>query len=162
MSLLEFGWRIGLYTEQQSRDRATLSGLSRAETAIVEDEDEGYDEGNEAAGGYAGHEGVRCSTDIYRNMSQGDWQVSRRVRWISKMSSGEVSTLGWGQQDDQAHWMYDHTVRQFQYLSTHDNLNPHLQIDPFPGYEADYPPVGYQGYMPTGYEYRPGPSQDDS
>ncbi|GJV97835.1 hypothetical protein Tco_1549412 [Tanacetum coccineum] len=32
MSLLEFGWRVGLYTEQQSRDRATLSGLSRAET----------------------------------------------------------------------------------------------------------------------------------
>nr|GFC01150.1 hypothetical protein [Tanacetum cinerariifolium] len=30
------------------------------------------------------------------------------------------------------------------------------------GYEADYPPVGYQGYMPSGYEYLPDPSQDDS
>ncbi|GJU51486.1 hypothetical protein Tco_1221041 [Tanacetum coccineum] len=29
MSLLEFGWRVGLYTEQQSRDRVTFSGLSR-------------------------------------------------------------------------------------------------------------------------------------
>nr|GEW65467.1 hypothetical protein [Tanacetum cinerariifolium] len=29
MSLLEFGWRVGLYTKQQSRNRVTLSGLSR-------------------------------------------------------------------------------------------------------------------------------------
>nr|GEW01071.1 hypothetical protein [Tanacetum cinerariifolium] len=31
MSLLEFRWRIGLYTKQQSRDMATLSRLSREE-----------------------------------------------------------------------------------------------------------------------------------
>ncbi|GJV54335.1 putative ribonuclease H-like domain-containing protein [Tanacetum coccineum] len=186
MSLLELGWRVGLYTEQQSRDRATLSGLSRAKMVkanlmllefwpnigdvgfnvgntkvksirdpkirlahrciattisgrkesthrvtemdlyylyciytnevicnipywlakylksvgdknlicggmfitriswsfgvltevVVEEEDEGDDEGNEAAGGYAGHEGVRGSADIYCNISQGDWQSS--------------------------------------------------------------------------------------
>ncbi|GJW16557.1 hypothetical protein Tco_0023993 [Tanacetum coccineum] len=64
-------------------------------------------------------------------------------------------------QDERAYWMYD-TVRQFQYLSTHDNLDPHLQINPFLGCEADYPPIAYQGYMPLGYEYRPGPSQDNS
>ncbi|GJT71465.1 hypothetical protein Tco_1030751 [Tanacetum coccineum] len=32
MSLLELGWRIGLYSERKSRENATLSGLSRAET----------------------------------------------------------------------------------------------------------------------------------
>ncbi|GJX92593.1 hypothetical protein Tco_0347179 [Tanacetum coccineum] len=32
MSLPEFGWRVGLYTEMESRDVATLSGLRRAET----------------------------------------------------------------------------------------------------------------------------------
>nr|GEU53155.1 retrovirus-related Pol polyprotein from transposon TNT 1-94 [Tanacetum cinerariifolium] len=32
ISLLELGWRVGLYTERKSRDNATLSGLSRAET----------------------------------------------------------------------------------------------------------------------------------
>ncbi|GKC33449.1 hypothetical protein Tco_1040743 [Tanacetum coccineum] len=117
-------------------EQSKVKSHQDATEVMVEEEDEVDDEGNEATGG--------------------------RVRWINKMSSGEGSTLGWGQQDDRAHWMYDHTVRQFQYLSTHDNLNPHFQIDPFPGYEADYPPVGYQGYMPTGYEYRPGPSQDDS
>ncbi|GKB23126.1 hypothetical protein Tco_0862527 [Tanacetum coccineum] len=102
MSLLEFGWRVGLYTEQQSRDRVTLSGLSREKMvkanlmllefwpnigdigfnvgntkvksirdpqAMVEEEDKGDDEGNKAAGGYAGHEGVGGSADIYRNMS---------------------------------------------------------------------------------------------
>nr|GEV79819.1 putative retrotransposon Orf1 [Tanacetum cinerariifolium] len=75
---------------------------------VVEEDDEG----DEVAGGDASHEGVRGSTDIYRNMSQGDWQV-RQARWMDQ-------------------------------------------------YEADYPPVGYQGYMPPGYEYHPGPSQDES
>ncbi|GJT32475.1 hypothetical protein Tco_0922894 [Tanacetum coccineum] len=31
ISLLEFGWRVGLYTKRESRDVATLSGLRRAE-----------------------------------------------------------------------------------------------------------------------------------
>ncbi|GJT15232.1 hypothetical protein Tco_0873938 [Tanacetum coccineum] len=30
--LLEFGWRVGLYSERESRDVATLSGLRNAET----------------------------------------------------------------------------------------------------------------------------------
>ncbi|GKD78926.1 hypothetical protein Tco_1341547 [Tanacetum coccineum] len=32
MSLLEFGWRVGLYNEREPRDVATLSGLRGAET----------------------------------------------------------------------------------------------------------------------------------
>ncbi|GKC69882.1 hypothetical protein Tco_1115765 [Tanacetum coccineum] len=32
MSLLELGWRVGLYSERESKDVATLSGLRRAET----------------------------------------------------------------------------------------------------------------------------------
>ncbi|GKA84141.1 hypothetical protein Tco_0805736 [Tanacetum coccineum] len=51
-------------------------------------------------------------------------------------------------------WMYDHTVRQMQYLSTRDHLEPHLQIDPFPGPETGYPPFGFTGPMPPGYDYR--------
>ncbi|GKD72426.1 hypothetical protein Tco_1330708 [Tanacetum coccineum] len=82
-------------------------------------------------------------------MDQQDEQWGRLNTWM-------------GQQDERSHWMYDHTACQFQYLSTHDNLNPYLQIDPFLGYKADYLPVGYQRYMPPGYEYRLGPSQDDS
>ncbi|GJR91661.1 hypothetical protein Tco_0215672 [Tanacetum coccineum] len=31
MSLLEFGWKVGLYSERESRDVATLSDLRRAE-----------------------------------------------------------------------------------------------------------------------------------
>ncbi|GKE99159.1 hypothetical protein Tco_0022510, partial [Tanacetum coccineum] len=27
-------------------------------------------------------------------------------------------------------------------------------IDPYPGHEADYPPFGYTGLMPHGYDYR--------
>nr|GEU81315.1 hypothetical protein [Tanacetum cinerariifolium] len=54
--------------------------------AVEEDKED--DEVDEAARGGAGHEGDGGSVDMYRNMSQGDWQ-----------------------------------------------------IDPFPGYEADYLPV---------------------
>ncbi|GJW47070.1 hypothetical protein Tco_0078716 [Tanacetum coccineum] len=32
MSLLEFGWRVGLYSERESRDVATLSGVRSTET----------------------------------------------------------------------------------------------------------------------------------
>nr|GEU33751.1 zinc finger, CCHC-type [Tanacetum cinerariifolium] len=35
-----------------------------------------------------------------------------------------------------------------------ENLDPHIQIDPFLGREVDYPPFGYSGYMPHGYDYR--------
>ncbi|GJW15434.1 zinc finger, CCHC-type containing protein [Tanacetum coccineum] len=76
-------------------------------TRGVAGEGEGDDEEGDGEGG---NEGVGGSADIYLHMSQGDWQ-----------------------QDERAHQMYDHTVRQFQHLSTRDNLEPHLQIDPFPG-----------------------------
>ncbi|GKD78482.1 hypothetical protein Tco_1341103, partial [Tanacetum coccineum] len=38
---------------------------------VIEEDDEGY----EAVGGDVGHEGVGGSADMYRNMSQSDWQV---------------------------------------------------------------------------------------
>ncbi|GJR99398.1 hypothetical protein Tco_0315907 [Tanacetum coccineum] len=43
-------------------------------------------------------------------------------------------------------------------MSTRDNLDPHILIDPFPGREADYPPYGYTGHMSPGYEYQFGPA----
>nr|GEW62785.1 MAK10-like protein [Tanacetum cinerariifolium] len=49
----------------------------------VKEEDEGDDGGDEATGGYVGHERVGGSTDIYRNMCQGDWQV-RQARWMDQ------------------------------------------------------------------------------
>ncbi|GJT81441.1 hypothetical protein Tco_1055783 [Tanacetum coccineum] len=119
-------------------------------TRDVVEEGEGEDEEGDGEGG---NEGVGGSADIYRNMSQGDWQV-RQARWMDQQDEHRGRIGAWiGHQDKRAHWMYNHTVRQFQNLSTRDNLNPHLQIDPFTGYEADYPPVGYQGYMTSGYAY---------
>ncbi|GKE10666.1 hypothetical protein Tco_1414217 [Tanacetum coccineum] len=50
----------------------------------------------------------------------------------------------------------------WEHMSIRDNLKPHLQIDPFPGFKADYPPYGYQGHMPPEYTYRPYPPQDGS
>ncbi|GKB42662.1 hypothetical protein Tco_0887604 [Tanacetum coccineum] len=130
------------------RESATLSGLRKGVTVKanhlllgfwstigdggfiigntkVEEEDEEDDEANEAAGGDAGNEGAGGSADMYRNISQ----------------------------EERANWMYSYTVRQLQYMSTSDNLDPHLQIDPFPGREADYPPYGYICHMPPGNEY---------
>ncbi|GJV46070.1 hypothetical protein Tco_1430606 [Tanacetum coccineum] len=60
---------------------------------VVEEEDEGDNEGNKEAGGYAGHEGVGGSADIYRNMSQGDWQV-HQTRWMDQQDEqwGRLNT----------------------------------------------------------------------
>ncbi|GJW28634.1 hypothetical protein Tco_0045509 [Tanacetum coccineum] len=175
ISFLELGWRVGLYFERQSRESVTLSELRKGVTVKanhlllgfwttigdggfnigntkVGEEDEEDDEAIEAAGGNAGNEGVGGSVDMYRNISQGDWQV-RQARWMDQQEEhwGRFNT--WmGQQEERANWMYDHTICQFQYMSTHDNLDPHLRIDPFPGREADYPPYGYTGHMPPGYE----------
>ncbi|GKB08219.1 hypothetical protein Tco_0836503 [Tanacetum coccineum] len=118
------------------------------------DDEEGNREG--------GNEGIEGSADIYRNMSQGECQV-HQAQWMGQQDEqwGRLNT--WmGQQDQRASWMYEHTVHQFQYLSTHDNLERHLQIDPFLGFEANYPPYGYQGYMPPNYTYRSYPPQDGS
>ncbi|GJT71466.1 hypothetical protein Tco_1030752 [Tanacetum coccineum] len=94
------------------------------------------DEAMEEAEGEAVKIGACGSAKMYQNISQGDWQEA------------------------QANWIYDYTIREFQYLSTRDNLEPHLQINPFLGPEANYPPYGYHGHMPPGYAYRPGPSHD--
>ncbi|GKE74030.1 hypothetical protein Tco_1536071 [Tanacetum coccineum] len=53
------------------------------DAAIEEEEDKDDDEGDEAAGGGAGHEEAGGSTVMYRNMSQGDWQV-RQARWMDQ------------------------------------------------------------------------------
>ncbi|GJZ00404.1 hypothetical protein Tco_0517833 [Tanacetum coccineum] len=139
--LLELGWRIGLYSERQSRESAPLRALSvepsphvfkkkslisirvvmelhnvgcfwPASREAVE-EDEKDDEGDEATGGGAGHEGARGSANMYRNMSQGDWQV-RQSCWMDQQDEqwGRIN-IWMGQQNERAHWMYDHTVRQF-------------------------------------------------
>ncbi|GJR04071.1 hypothetical protein Tco_0527055 [Tanacetum coccineum] len=195
LSLLEFGWRIGLYSESQGGENCIRIALRDVVTVKVEyliigfwptigDEVfaahlilgifsremlevlsveprahsfkkksliamevvmeltrggchwpmtrlvqliEDDDEDEEAAEGEAGG-----SSDAYRGMSRGDWQEQR------------------------ADWMYDHTVRKFQHMSTRDNLEPHLQIDPFPGRETNYPPFGYARPMPPGYDYHYG------
>ncbi|GJT88538.1 hypothetical protein Tco_1070255 [Tanacetum coccineum] len=171
ISLLELGWRVGLYTRRKSMENVTLNGLSRAETGKVPKEYEGKeldfvepfphvfkkksliamgvvielhngacfwpatreveedDEAEKAAKEEEGNERTGGSAEIYPNMSQGDWQEER------------------------TNWMYDHTVCQFQHLSTRENLDPHIQIDPFPRREVDYPPFGYHGPMPPCYAY---------
>ncbi|GJZ23468.1 hypothetical protein Tco_0560927 [Tanacetum coccineum] len=126
ISLLKLGWIIGLYSEGQSRENATLSGLRKGVTVKANNlllgfwptiGDDGFnvgntkviairdprvelahrciattiaevveedDEGDEAVGGDASHEGAGGSADMYRNMSQGDWQV-RQARWMDQI-----------------------------------------------------------------------------
>ncbi|GJT04836.1 hypothetical protein Tco_0839298 [Tanacetum coccineum] len=80
----------------------------------------------------AAEEGAGGSFDVYRNISRGNWQVH------------------------QGQWM-DAGV-----LSTRDNLEPHLQIDLFPGRKIDYHPYGYTRLMPPGYDYLFGPAPGGS
>ena len=116
---------------------------------VEEDDDEDEeDEQEQEHGGYA-----VGSDDYYRNMSRGDWQAHQGA-WMGQVDTWRATT------DQRFDWMYDHTIRQMQHLSTRDHLEPHLQIDPFPGRESDYPPYGYFGHLPPGYEYRgPQPPQ---
>ncbi|GJR65734.1 hypothetical protein Tco_0011799 [Tanacetum coccineum] len=168
MHLFEFGWRVGLYSERESQEVATLSGLRNADfkdqacsslphndhhgkegnhltktslikmgvimelhegeccwpaTIEVTGEGGGDDEEGDREGG---NKVIGGSTDIYRNMSQGEWQV-HQAQWMGQQDErwGRLNT--WmGKQDQRANWMYEHTVPQFQYLLTRDNLEPHL------------------------------------
>ncbi|GJR37969.1 hypothetical protein Tco_1213653 [Tanacetum coccineum] len=111
MSLIELGWIVGLYSEGESRDVVTLSGLRGAETPPphvyrktslvkmgvimklhegeccwlatreVVEEGEGDDEEGDGEGG---NEGFGGFADIYFNISQGDWQV-RQTRWMDQL-----------------------------------------------------------------------------
>ncbi|GKF45088.1 hypothetical protein Tco_0131640, partial [Tanacetum coccineum] len=94
--------------------------------AEEEENDEADNEGDKGAGGDACQGEAGGFADLYRNMSQGDCQAYQ-AHWIGLQDErwGRLDT--WmGQQDQRASWMYDHTVRQFQYLSTRNNLKPHL------------------------------------
>ncbi|GJU76937.1 hypothetical protein Tco_1274007 [Tanacetum coccineum] len=235
MPLLEFGWRVSLYSERESRDVATLSSLRNAETVnatyfthmfwpTIGDGGKppivslkltysisiaSFGEGvvcnipywlakylksmKDKSVIFSGMFVTRISWSfglltnellsvlnreppphVYRKTSlikMGLSWNSTRVRVVSRLLKRlrgrvEVYQARWmdqqdehwgridtwmGQYDERAHWMYDHTVIQFQHMSTRDNLKPHLQIDPFLGFEADYPPYGYQGHMPPRY-----------
>ncbi|GJY53147.1 hypothetical protein Tco_0444811 [Tanacetum coccineum] len=122
-------------------------------TRQVGEDDEVEEKANEGAGG---------SSEMYRNMSRGDWQ-GFQGQWMDQQDRrwGQLDTWTW-RHEECTNWMYDHIIRHFQYLSTHDNLDPHLRIDPFPEGKADYPPYGYTRHAPLGYDYRYGPALDGS
>ncbi|GJY97975.1 hypothetical protein Tco_0514885 [Tanacetum coccineum] len=68
------------------------------------------DEAEEADEGEATNEGAGGSADMYRNISQGDWQVLQ-ARWMDQQDKhwGRLNT--WvRQQEERANWMYKHTV----------------------------------------------------
>nr|GEU87663.1 hypothetical protein [Tanacetum cinerariifolium] len=218
MSLLELGWRVGLYSFEQSRLASTRSGFSRGETVKADHEllifwtNIGDDEF--VMGGTAvkkvrdprvrlAHrcivmtilgrkESTHMITEI-ASFSSAAFMPRGTVRSFGLMTNEMVDALSvapreyvfkkkslismkvlldlggrdqrWGQmetwmarQTEQANWMYDDTIRQFQYMSTRVNLDPHLQIDLFLGREANYLPYGYTCLMPSGYEHRFGPT----
>ncbi|GKB31300.1 hypothetical protein Tco_0870701 [Tanacetum coccineum] len=85
------------------------------------------------------------------------WHVTREVREDDEVNE-EVEEGAGGSFD-----VYRNMSRgDWHYLSTRDNLDPHLQIDLFPESEVDYPPYGYTGPMPPGYDYRYGPAPGGS
>lgn len=116
---------------------------------VNDGDDDGDDEEVPQQHQFAGYE--EGTADYYRHMGRGDWQAHQGA-WMGQVDAWRATT------DQRFDWMYDHTVRQMQHLSTRDHIEPHLQIDPFPGREQDYPPFGYTGHLPPGYDYRFGPS----
>ncbi|GJV10286.1 hypothetical protein Tco_1351827 [Tanacetum coccineum] len=184
MSLLELGWRVGLYTERKSRDNATLrvrdknliyggmfvTRIARSfrlltnemrDALSIEPPPHVFKKKSLIAMGVIMELQNRiCVWPETRAMEEEEEAEEEAEGEATNEEAGGSAKMG--QQEAQANWMYDHTVREFQYLSTRDNLEPHLQIDPFLGREADYPPYGYHRHMPPGYAYRPDPSHDGS
>nr|GEW55837.1 hypothetical protein [Tanacetum cinerariifolium] len=71
------------------------------------------DEAEEEVGGESTNQGAGGSAKIYINMSQCNWQV-RQARWMDQQDKRWERSDAWrGQQEAQANWMYDYTVREF-------------------------------------------------
>ncbi|GKF20232.1 hypothetical protein Tco_0068870 [Tanacetum coccineum] len=108
---------------------------------------------NEEGDGEGGNKGVGGSADIYRNMSQGDWQV-RQARWMDQQDEHWGMINAWnGQQDERAHWIY--MITPFASSSTCrlvTTLSHTSRLIHFLG--------SNQGQMPPGYTYRPYLPQD--
>ncbi|GJS36530.1 hypothetical protein Tco_0534912 [Tanacetum coccineum] len=127
-SLLEFGRRVGLYSEDQALENGTRIGLRNAVTVKAEhllmefwptirdgvfivgarvsirEDDEVEEAPEEGAGG---------SSDAYRDMSRRDWQA-RQGLWMDQMDGrwGQLET--WmTRQDEHTNWVYNHIVCQF-------------------------------------------------
>ena len=92
--------------------------------AAGDDDDDDNDEGAPQQQQYGDYE--VCFADYYRHMSREDWQAHQGA-WMRQMDTWRATT------NQRFDWMYDHTVRHMQHLSTRDRIEPHLQIDPFPG-----------------------------
>ncbi|GKA51995.1 zinc finger, CCHC-type containing protein [Tanacetum coccineum] len=163
MSLLELGWRVGLYFERESRDVVTLISLRRAETV------------NSTHLTHLFWPSIRddmfnvkkslVKMEVIMELHEGEccWPITRGVveedKGDDEEGDGEGGNEGAGGSADIYRNM---STGDWQHMSTRDNLEPHLQIDPFPEFEADYPPYGHHGHMPPGYTYHPNPSQDGS
>ncbi|GJU60982.1 hypothetical protein Tco_1238748 [Tanacetum coccineum] len=127
--LLELGWIVSLYTKRKSRENVTLNGLSRAETVK------------------ANALSIEPLPHVFKKKSLIAMRVimelhNRACFWLATQEVEEDDKAAEGKREEWANWMYDHTV---------------LQFDPFPRREADYPPYGYHGYVPLGYEYQANP-----
>ena len=136
--------QMGIVTELERGDFAWWAPRPAAVGGGDDDDDEDVPQQQQHGGYDVG------SADYYRHMSQGDWQAHQGA-WMGQVDAWWTTT------DQRFDWMYDHTLRQMQHLSTRDQIEPHLQIDPFPRREQDYPPYGYYGHLPPGYDYCYGP-----
>ncbi|GKD20398.1 hypothetical protein Tco_1222101, partial [Tanacetum coccineum] len=103
--------------------------------------------------------------EVIMELHEGEccWPITRGVveedKGDDEEGDGEGGNEGAGGSADIYRNM---STGDWQHMSTLENLEPHLQIDPFPEFEADYPPYGHNRHMPPGYTYHPDPSQDSS
>ncbi|GJW33048.1 hypothetical protein Tco_0053080 [Tanacetum coccineum] len=157
MSLLEFGWRVRLYYEKQFRLSSMMSGLGRGETIKAEHLFMQF------------WPNIRDDKFIVERVKEkdllvGGMFVTRIANSFGLLTNLMVDALSVeprahvGEEDEVEEAANEEAGGSAEYLSTCENLDPHLQIDPFPRREADYPPYGYTNHMPLGYEYQFGPT----
>ncbi|GJX19140.1 hypothetical protein Tco_0221817 [Tanacetum coccineum] len=205
MSLLELGWRVGLYSKGESRYVATLSGLRGAE--IVNSTrltylfwpsigDGRYNVGYTKAKSIMNPRiklAHRCITMTIMGRKE---STSRVIKielfylycifregvvcnipyWLAKYLKSENSLVKIGiimkLHEGECCWPATREVMEEGKGDDEEgdgkrgNKGVEGSADIYrnmsQGYDADYPPVDYQGYMPPGYAYRPDPSHDGS
>nr|GEY34386.1 hypothetical protein [Tanacetum cinerariifolium] len=105
ISLLEFGWRVGLYSESVlNRDPPphVYMKTSLVKMGVIMELHEGeccwsatkgfieVSKGDDEEGnGEGGNKGVRGSIDVYQNMSAGEMQSIKPNGWVNSMTDGE-------------------------------------------------------------------------
>ncbi|GJV61873.1 hypothetical protein Tco_1467973 [Tanacetum coccineum] len=171
LSLVELGWRVGLYSKAQRGEHGAVTSLYnsvivKAERLIMEfllTSVDGVFAVEHTVAKQIRDSRIRLAHHCIATTISGCKDSTQRITvmdlfYLYCIYEIVMELVGGG-----CHWLAtrptqpleedDKDEEAAEYLSTRDHLETHLQIDPFPGRETNYPPFGYTGPMPPSYDY---------